>query len=61
MSPHSGRPSFRARLEVLAEELEDAIVDAVGADDLAHAADLWAASATVWSAAAQLDQSTEAS
>lgn len=60
MNLHSGRPSFRARLEVLAEELEEAIVDAVGEGDVAHAADLWAASAAVWSAAAQLDQSTEA-
>jgi hypothetical protein len=60
VSPNPGRPSFRSRLEILAEELEDAIIDAVGDNDLAHAADLWAASATVWSAAAQLDQATEA-
>ncbi len=45
---------------MLAEELEEAVVDAVTEGDLAHAADLWAASATVWSAAEQLDQSTEA-
>ena len=45
---------FRSRLEVIAEELEDAVSDAVGDGDLAHAADLWAASAAVWSAAEHL-------
>ena len=43
-----------SRMEVLAEELEDAVRDAVDSGDLAHAADLWAASSTVWSAAAHL-------
>ena len=46
--------SFVSRMEVLAEELEDAVRDAVDSGDLAHAADLWAASSTVWSAAAHL-------
>lgn len=48
------RPALRARLLVLAEELDEAISAAVDAGELSHAADYWSASAAVWAAADQL-------
>ena len=54
MRPRDRRHEARARLEVVAEELEEALAGAVDEGDLRQAADLWAASAAVWSAVEHL-------